>query len=189
MIKLGLVREDYWIDLPREVRVKVRPLTTAVFEAARSMGAEWAGGAVREYESVTELGGQVQGLPDLSQFAVRAGYTHFFMVCALGEMGIVEWDGVLDSDGAPAAVNPANIRNLMSEFDIAQMFMARYTAPIVTEVGEGNGSAPRSTGKRAAARNIAGDARKKSSPAQKAAKGSRAKRAPADGARGSKTGR
>ncbi|CAA7619678.1 hypothetical protein MTBSS4_250048 [Magnetospirillum sp. SS-4] len=38
MIRLSLPKEPYWLDLTHGVRVFVRPLTTAVYEAARSRG-------------------------------------------------------------------------------------------------------------------------------------------------------
>ena len=36
MIRLTIPKEPYWIHLPHGVRVFVRPLTTAVYEAARA---------------------------------------------------------------------------------------------------------------------------------------------------------
>ena len=37
MLKLDIKTEPYWIDLPSNVRIKVKPITTAVMSAARAL--------------------------------------------------------------------------------------------------------------------------------------------------------
>ena len=37
MLRLNLKKEPYWMDLPSGVRVRVRPLSTAIMNAAQSL--------------------------------------------------------------------------------------------------------------------------------------------------------
>jgi hypothetical protein len=43
MLTLDLPTEPYWLDLPRDVRVEIRPVTTAVMAAAQAAASRQLG--------------------------------------------------------------------------------------------------------------------------------------------------
>lgn len=50
MLTLDLPTGPYWLDLPRGVRVEIKPVTTAVMAAAQAAASRRLGAAKAEYE-------------------------------------------------------------------------------------------------------------------------------------------
>lgn len=168
MLRLDLPKEPYWIDLPHGVRVRVAPLTTAVYEAARAKGNAAVRDLVAREQVVEDAGGRVVDLPDMSDPHVRTGMAEFLFVAALAQVGILEWEGVGDADGNLAPVTQENVRALMSRHDMAEMFIVRYSRPLIEAQAEGNGSGSAPNGISEEAEPIADDAESKISPAPEA---------------------
>ena len=149
MIRLGkMPRKPYDLDLVYEVKVRVRPITTAVIESARA-------GAIRqltllreEIASIKEVGGEIAGLPDFDNEDIRNGLQQQHFIEALAVAGILSWEGVMDESGTkPAEVNPQTISDFMAIPAVARDFLAKYSEPYDEMVIEGNGlpTAPNGT--------------------------------------------
>ena len=172
MIRLKLPAEPYWLELPMGVRVKVRPLTTAIAAQARAQSSRLLGELRQDLERRKETGVPLDGLPDLADEDVAAGYALQATLQAFARAGIVEWEGVLTADGSgPAPVTPQAVNDLMRIDGLAQAFMTRYGAPQDLLVAEGNASAPAPSGTTAAGEKSATDAASSAPPAPAASAG------------------
>ena len=76
MIRLSLPKDPCWVDLPHGVRVFVRPLTMAVYEAARAKWARLTSDLAGEHAGLVMAGGSVEGLPDLEDRDAVVGLSH-----------------------------------------------------------------------------------------------------------------
>ncbi|MFN7610887.1 MAG: hypothetical protein ACK5QX_08130 [bacterium] len=152
MLRLNLQKDPYWLDLPAGVRVKVRPLTSAIMNAAQS-------------EAVRELRARIAQEP-LADDALPPGQMQTALVTHLARFAILEWDGVMAADGSkPAEVTPEAVGDLASIWFMADAFWRGYTATLDALVAEGNGCAPSVAGSSQAARAIAKTATGRISPA------------------------
>ena len=87
MLTLDLPAEPYWLDLPRGVRVEIRPVTTAVMAAAQAAAARRLA-AIRIADPDLD--------PDMSR-----GLSFAFLVKALARHAVTAWDGIGDAAGKP----------------------------------------------------------------------------------------
>ena len=147
MLKLTQPNEPFWLDLPYGVRLKLRPLTTALMNAAlhraKQIAATW-----REDESIPTS---------------HEGYLNAALVTGLAQCAILEWEGVVDESSNPLAVNDDHIAQLMDIWLIADQFWQSYWAKMEAWEAEGNASAPSVAGTMAAAGAIAKTAKQKTS--------------------------
>ncbi len=164
MIRLSLPKEPYWLDLPHGARVFVRPLSTAIYEAARVKAARLARDVMSEHAGIAQAGGSVEGLPDLEDKDAVLGLSQFLFVQALAVAAIIRWEGVLDQNDQPAEITDKSVCGLMEFHRIAEEFVLAYTRTHTEAVAEGNALGPSPSGTSAAGRNIAGDAETKGSP-------------------------
>ena len=165
MIRLSIPKEPYWLDLVHGVRVKVRPLTTAVYEASKIRGYRMARKVAEEHAEVTAAGGDVTGLPDISDDDAAAGLSQLLFAQGLAGSAIIEWEGVLDADGSPAPVTETTVGDLMLIHRMAEEFVIKYTAVHDQVLAEGNASGPAPSGTSAAGPDTAKGAAGKASPA------------------------
>jgi hypothetical protein len=119
MIRLDLKREPHWLDLGHGVRLHVRPCTTALMMAARA--------------EVQRIHAPVQ------KEAQAAGERTATLVKALARLSLLDWDGVGDADGSPAALTPESIDALMDLWPIASAFENAYLATALLLDDEKNG--------------------------------------------------
>ncbi|MGL4963188.1 MAG: hypothetical protein ACRC67_18295 [Inquilinus sp.] len=129
------------MDLLFGLRVRVWPLTTAIWEQAaaraRRLGLEMGGHA----EAIETAGGKISGLPNLTDPDARAGLSQMLFVVALAQCAIFEWEGAGDADGNAIPPSDDAIATLMSGFPaIADQFVTKYTAAQAEAVAEGKGS-------------------------------------------------
>jgi hypothetical protein len=134
MLRLNLKKEPYWIELPASVRVKVRPLTTAVMSTAQSQ-------VIKQIITMREERKADPLLPDVDDEQTRLGYSESLLIKALARASIVEWEGVmqLDSD-AVAEITDQTVNDLMDIWFIAQEFWKQYTSALSLLEAEGNES-------------------------------------------------
>ena len=125
MLTLDLPVEPYWLDLPRGVRVEIRPVTTAVMAAAQ------AGSARR-------LGALRAGEADLDPDMAR-GLAFAFLVKALARHAVTAWEGVGDAAGKLLPLSPEAVERLMDMDEMAAAFWDRATGPVAAVALEGNG--------------------------------------------------
>ena len=124
MLTLDLPVEPYWLDLPRGVRVEIRPVTTAVMAAAQAGSARRLG-ALRAAEAGLD--------PDMAR-----GLAFAFLVKALARHAVTDWEGVGDTAGKHLPLSPEAVERLMDMDDMAAAFWERATAPVAAVVTEGN---------------------------------------------------
>ena len=144
MLKLNLKTDAYWMDLPANVRVKVKPISTAIMSAAQSM-------ALEDYRALVQSGALDEAIEPL-----RKGLSESLLIKALAQLAIVEWEGVLEAGGDnPAQVNERNVTDLMELWLVAQKFFEQYVTQFALLQSEGNVLAPAATGTSAEEAHIA----------------------------------
>lgn len=169
MLRLNLQKEPYWLDLPADVKLKVRPLSTAIMSAAQSSVIKQITDWRQERKSRLEVGADVSDLPDVDDEETRLGLSEALLIKAMARGAVIEWQGVLNSAGdAPAAVNDQAVNDLMDIWFIAQDFWKKYTASLSLLDAEGNGYRLAASGTSAAGQDIAEPATTKPSRAAKA---------------------
>lgn len=166
MIRLGLPKKPRWLALGDGVRVKVRPLTTAVYEAARASGRRKATALAVEQGLIEAAGGTIADLPDSRDRDGLTGLSQMLFAQALAVAAVLEWEGVGDAEGKPAAPTADNVETMIRDFPgITDEFLVAYTAPLAAAVAEGNGSGAAPSGTSTAAPSIADRAEPTASPA------------------------
>ena len=174
MIRLNLPTEPYWLDLPLGVRLRVRPLDTAVYEACRYRAARDAKRIIGERK---EAGNDAPLDEDDAD-----GLAAFLVTAALARAAIIGWEGVEDADGSGIApINDTTVSDLMRIPLIASDFRRRILEPYAQLVSEGNASGPLPDGAMAEAPAIAPNAKRKDCPAPKARRDGTANSAPSSG--------
>jgi hypothetical protein len=174
MIRLNLPTEPYWLDLPLDVRLHVRPLDTAVYEACRYRAAREAKRRIEERKDSEAIASIDEDDAD--------GLATFLVTAALAKAAIIEWEGVETADGSDIApVTETTVSDLMRIPLIASEFRRRILEPYEHLVSEGNASGPSPDGALAEAPIIAPNAKRKGCPAPKAKRGRTAGSAPSSG--------
>ena len=125
MLTLELPTEPCWFDLPRGVRVEIRPVTTAVMAAAQAA-------ALRRLGVVRAAGDDLD--PDMAR-----GLAFAFLVKSLARHAVTAWDGVGDAAGQPLELIPEHVERLMDHDDITAAFWDQATRPVAAVAAEGNG--------------------------------------------------
>jgi hypothetical protein len=128
MLTLDLTNAPFWCDLVPGVRVKLRPLTTALMVAARSDPA----------------------IADLPKEA-RTEEAALAMGKALARSAILEWEGIGDAAGEPLPLSPDAIDALLDVWPIFEAFQSVYVAKGLLLDAEKNGSSPLPSGPSAGA--------------------------------------
>ena len=131
MISLTLSREPEWLDLTHGVTVFIRPLTAAIFSAARA-----------------DL--EAGDLIDVEAQEIAAA-----LVKAIARRTILSWEGVGDAEGNVIEPDETAIDALFDLWPIYEAFNERFIARWLLLGEEGNGSAPLPTGTSAGAPDIA----------------------------------
>lgn len=129
MLKLSLPKEPYWIDVGLDVRMKVRPCTSAVFYQARAFMNQKLQTLGDAYRAEQEMGLQSLELPDLEDRNIREAMAEQYLTMGLARAGIMEWEGIMeaDSDGL-APVTEQKIEELFGAYwVIAETFRQHYT--------------------------------------------------------------
>ena len=125
MLTLDLPAEPYWLDLPRGVRVEIRPVTTAVMAAAQAGSARRLGALRAASEDLD---------PDMAR-----GLAFAFLVKALARHAVTAWEGVGDAACKPLPLSPEAVERLMDMDEMAAAFWDRATGPVAAVALEGNG--------------------------------------------------
>ena len=128
MLTLDLCSAPSWCDLLPGLRVKLRPLTTALMVASR------ADPAIAALADATA--------PEEAALA---------MAKALARRAILDWDGVGDATGEVLPVSPEAIDALLDIWPIFEAFQTVYVAKGLLLDAEKNGSSPLPSGRSAGA--------------------------------------
>lgn len=123
MLTLDLTHAPQWCDLIPGVRVKLRPLTTALIVSARGDPA-------------------IADLPEGAATEEAA----LAMAKALARRAILAWEGIGDADGNPIEPSPEAIDALLDIWPAFEAFQTLYVAKALLLDAEKNDSAPLPTG-------------------------------------------
>ena len=145
MLTLDLSNEPRWHDLAPGVRVKLRPLTTALMVATRSDQ-------------------DVEAVPDATSDEERA----LIFAKALARRALLDWEGVGDADGNAIAPSPEAIDALLEIWPIFEAFQLAYVSKGLLLEQEKNVSAPSPNGPSAGATATARRATRRARTAQAA---------------------
>ena len=129
-IRLSLPTEPYDIDLGLGVTVTVRPLTTALYQSAEYSARRRLDGLVQSIEAIEAVGGKVDDRLDLQDPAGREGTFMYLKAQEMAKLAITHWEGVVGQEDAPEPVSPEAVERLMAINNMAEAFMAGYTAQI-----------------------------------------------------------
>lgn len=143
MIRLNPTKETQTLDLGFGVEVTVRPLTSAIFAAAR----------------VDPEVPKLQVDPDdVSGEGASKEVVTVALVKAIARRTITDWDGIGDADGNPVAPSPAWINLLLDQWALYEAFNTKFVGKFLLLRDEGNGFAPLPNGTSGGAQVIATDA-------------------------------
>ena len=126
MLTLDLSCEPVWLDLPRGVRLRVRPIDRIVRAAAEGAALERAKQALAE-----------AGAPE----DTPAFKTLYLLILSrlLARHAVLAWEGVGDRDGAPLPVTPEAVDALLDRDDMLLTFWDRVVNRADPVDAEGNG--------------------------------------------------
>ena len=129
MLTLDLTNAPQWCELIPGVRVRLRPLTTALMVSARGDPA-------------------IADLPEGAATEEAA----LLMAKALARRAILAWEGIGDADGNPIDPTPDAIDALLDIWPAFEAFQTHYVAKALILDAEKNASAPLPTGPTAGAK-------------------------------------
>ena len=132
MLTLDLTNAPRWHDLAPGVRVRLRPLTTALMVATRADP-------------------EVEAVPEEASDEERA----MAFAKALARRAVLDWEGVGDAYGTPIDPRPAAIDALLDIWPIFEAFQLTYVSKGLLLEQEKNASAPSPSGSSAGARDTA----------------------------------
>lgn len=143
MIILKELAEPRWVDMPRGVRLRVTPVTTAVMMAAKT-------GARQAVECLDEA--------RRGDAALLTGMGFQALLEALAGYAVDAWENVQDASGAALPCSREALALLMRHEDMAEAFFRAVVMPAEAVAAEGNASGPAQPGTSARGRNTAGGA-------------------------------
>ncbi len=125
MLRISFRTEPFWFDLPRGVRLQVRPPAPPSswpqgpnLAARRATASDADPPAKQPPEAATDL--SVAPSPDGGRLA---------FTCAVARAAILDWSGVVDETGADLPVSPAAIDALMEVWPVFAAFERLYVQP------------------------------------------------------------
>lgn len=138
---------DLWLDLSFGVRVQVRPLSTAIYQAANSEAARRIATLRAEAEDAAKAGQPLDetGMTGANQ-AYLTGLFNQYQTEALARYGIIQWDGIAGEDGQPAPLTPDYIKAFAAQAELAASFKSRYDATLAQVEAEAGKSETSSAG-------------------------------------------
>lgn len=142
MFSLAIPTQPRWIDLPKGVRVRVKPLDVLVITAARRLAERGLRQMRAERTDRLECGAPVTDLPDLDDDIVAETLARMEFAGGLARYGVIAFDGVGNADGSDALpFSPENAQALVLHPDMMEPFLLAYLEPHAALAAEGNGSA------------------------------------------------
>lgn len=167
MISLKIQKEPYWLELGYEVKVKVKPCTSAVFYQAKAYMNQKIAAIASEYKKAQDIGAETD-LPNLDDIKVREAFADEHLTIGMAIAGIIDWEGVLEVDNEnKAKLTETKIEELFSNFWlIAENFRNQYCGIREVLEAEKNDLKPDATGTSAKGGNIVKSAPSKNVSAQ-----------------------
>lgn len=138
MIRLGAPRETRWIDLPMGVRLRVRPLVTALVQAAKFRADREYRAALEAWKTAAEAG-LVESAAPLDSDERKAALLYALTINEIARECVIDWEGVGNLDGEPVPFAVEALPELLSHNGVAEAFIAAVTASAAAMAAEGNG--------------------------------------------------
>jgi hypothetical protein len=140
MYKLNIITEQYWLELPLGVKVKVKPLTTSVFNAAQAWATKEINKVVARRTELKTVGKEDPDLPNLDDEDARYDYLNTMIMKGCAVACIIEWDGIEDpvEDGKVAPLTKENIIKLVEDIRMGNTFWRKVTTEFEKVISEGN---------------------------------------------------
>lgn len=152
MFKLSTSRELRWIVLPYGVKVEVKPLTTAVNQAALAEARKRVAVLALEADEAAKTGQPLDALgPNGANAAWLDGMWTQYYAEALGRYGINRWDGIRGDDGEILPVSNEAIAAFAAHPELGVAFRTAYADTLAAGAAEGNVSTASVSGDTAAA--------------------------------------
>ncbi len=152
MFRLSLNRDLRWLNLAHGVKVEVRPLTTAINQAALAEARKRVAVLAVEAEAAERAGQPLDPMaPNGANAAWLDGMWTQFYSEALGRYGINRWEGLRGDDGEVLPVTHEAIAVFAAHPELGPAFSNRYASDLAAEAAEGNGSGASVNGDTAAA--------------------------------------
>lgn len=128
MLKLKIQKEPYWLELGYGVKVKVKPCTSAVFYEAKAYMNSKLAELAKTYKANKEAGIEDGTAESIENPVKREALADKFLLIGLGVAGILEWNGVMETDEDKSAPLTENkIDELFSNFwAVAENFRNQY---------------------------------------------------------------
>jgi hypothetical protein len=166
MLRLDIKKEPYWLEMQADVRLKVKPLTSALMHMAQAAAVRRMLAVQAERKARLESGADASDLPDLEIDLVRNAMSATTLHSELAIHSIIAWENVFaPGTETPAELTPEHIAELMEIWFINQEFGRKYARQLDLLETEGNDSRPDANGTSVTGRDTAEDAEKKISPA------------------------
>jgi len=144
------------LELPNGVTMQMRPLTTAMLEAAKSEANRKVATLLAEAEAAKASGVPLDELgANGANTAWLDGVFREALCAALMRYGVIAWQGLADQNKVALDPVPAAFEALAKHPLMGPAFRDRYEATIPVAVAEGNGSGTTSAESSAAAENTA----------------------------------
>lgn len=160
MLKLKINKEPYWLELGYDVRVKVKPCTSAVFYEAKAYMNSKLSELAKIYKENKTAGIVEADVVDVENPIKREALADKYLLIGLGVAGILEWDGVMEADEDKAApLIESKIDELFSNFwAVAENFRHQYCGLQEILAAEKNDYTPEPSGTSVTGEAIATDA-------------------------------
>lgn len=156
MLRLTVERGPRWLALSNGIRVQVRPLTTAISEAAFADSLERVRPIRVAAEDAAKAGMPMDGAEaNGANAAWVQGLQWQFLIEAHLRYAAIAWEGLGDVYGEPLAVTPEACAAFAEHPDLGREFYRLYRLELDAMEAEGNGSALSAGGATPGARSTA----------------------------------
>ena len=135
MIRLTVKKTPAWLDLPAGVRVQVRPLTTAVAQAAQYEAIRRSAAEQTEAKAQEEAGQPLDAVGfTAANRSALVGHGIEWEIEALARFGIIAWEGVAKDNGEAMPWDVACAEALAQHPNLGPVFRDQYRAAFGIEM-------------------------------------------------------
>lgn len=129
MIGLKQLTEPYTIEVVEGVTFTVKPLTTLDYSVAHMAARRRVEEIEKSLRDVEAAGFLPENSLDLNDADEREGLYREFLIKEMAARHIVGWQGIVDHETNEAAeVTPENIRAVVKQFPVGEIFYQKLTA-------------------------------------------------------------
>jgi hypothetical protein len=147
MFTLAIPTEPRWVDLPKGVRVQIKPLDVLVMTSARNAARREIKAMRQERAERIDVGAPTDDLPDLDDLVTYEVMVNMAFARGLARYAITDFDGVGNAAGTEALpFSPTSAEALVLHPDMMEEFLLACMGPEAALATEGNVSATEPAG-------------------------------------------